>query len=65
MAAKYYTQFVLTDRNYVDGNEFSGVVELSRAPRDELEPRYIEGLLASKFEIEPDEVQLISWARLH
>ena len=34
MSAKYYTQFRLTDANYRGGNEFSGVVELSR-PMDE------------------------------
>lgn len=65
MAAKYYTQFLLTDERYVDGNEFSGVVELSKVPVRDLEPHYIEGLLASKFEIDADSVQLISWARLH
>lgn len=65
MAIKYYTQFLLTDAQYVEGNEFSGVVELSTAPRQELEPRYIEGLLANKFELDADAVQLISWARLH
>lgn len=65
MAIKYYTQFLLTDTQFIDGNEFSGVVELSKAPKEELEPRYIEGLLASKFELDADAVQLISWARLH
>jgi hypothetical protein len=30
MSAKYYTQFILTDTQYRDGNEFSGVVELSQ-----------------------------------
>ena len=30
MSAKYYTQFRLTDADYRGGNEFSGVVELSR-----------------------------------
>ncbi len=65
MAAKYYTQFLLTDAPYVDGNEFSGIVELNQAPARDLEPRMIEGLLASKFELDADSVQLISWSRLH
>ena len=30
MSVKYYTQFKLTDGDYHGGNEFSGVVELSR-----------------------------------
>ena len=34
MSAKYYTQFKLTDGDYHGGNEFSGVVELSR-PMDQ------------------------------
>jgi hypothetical protein len=29
MSAKYYTQFILTDAKYRDGNEFSGVGELN------------------------------------
>lgn len=65
MAIKYYTQFLLTDEHYIDGNEFSGIVELSKVPTHDLEPRYIEGLLANKFDIDADSVQLISWARLH
>ena len=65
MAIKYYTQFLLTDAQYADGNEFSGIVELSKAPTEDLAPRFIEGLLASKFEIDAENVQLISWARLH
>ncbi len=65
MAAKYYTQFLLTDAPYVDGNEFSGIVELSQAPGREMEPQVIEGLLASKFELDAESVQLISWSRLH
>ena len=65
MSAKYYTQFLLTDAQYADGNEFSGIVELSRAPSKELEPQYIEGLLARQFELDADSVQLISWSRLH
>jgi len=29
MSGKYYTQFILTDTQYLDGNEFCGVVELN------------------------------------
>lgn len=65
MAAKYYTQFLLTDAHYADSNEFSGIVELTKAPQKDLEPRFIEGLLANKFELDADSVQLISWSRLH
>jgi hypothetical protein len=36
MSAKYYTQFILTDTQYRDGNEFSGVVELSFGEAPEL-----------------------------
>ena len=30
MSAKYYTQFILTDADYRDGNEFCGIVELNQ-----------------------------------
>jgi hypothetical protein len=57
MSAKYYTQFKLTDVDYRGGNEFSGVVELSRTD--------IEAVLAKNFDLQQSAVQLVSWSRLH
>lgn len=65
MAAKYYTQFLLTDRSYQGANEFSGIVELSKAPGDDIDPADIEAMLASNFDLDAKSVKLLSWSRLH
>ena len=65
MSAKYYTQFILTDAQYSDGNEFCGVVELSSAMAEETDRRDIEAILARNFDLQQDAVTLVSWSRLH
>jgi len=65
MAAKYYTQFRLTDANYRGGNEFSGVVELSRPLERDSDVSDIEAVLARNFDLQISAVQLVSWSRLH
>ena len=65
MSAKYYTQFKLTDANYRDGNEFSGVVELSRPLDRDSDVSDIEAVLARNFDLQISAVQLVSWSRLH
>ncbi|MDZ7644978.1 MAG: hypothetical protein U5K76_12670 [Woeseiaceae bacterium] len=65
MAAKYYTQFLLTDANYRGGNEFSGVVELSRPMDRNCETADIEAVLAKNFDLQRSAVKLVSWSRLH
>ncbi len=65
MSAKYYTQFVLTDANYRGGNEFSGVIELSQPMDGDTDRRDIEAVLARNFDLNRDEVRLVSWSRLH
>ncbi len=50
MSAKYYTQFILTDAQYRDGNEFC---------------RDIEAILARNFDLQQSAVKLVSWSRLH
>lgn len=65
MSAKYYTQFKLTDANYRDGNEFSGVVELNRPLHQDSEVSDIEAVLAQNFDLQLSAVQLVSWSRLH
>jgi hypothetical protein len=46
MSVKYYTQFILTDADYRDGNEFCGVVELNH-PMEQTDNRSdIEAILA-------------------
>jgi hypothetical protein len=65
MSAKYYTQFRLTDANYRGGNEFSGVVELSRPLDRDSDVSDIEAVLARNFDLQISAVQLVSWSRLH
>lgn len=65
MSAKYYTQFRLTDAKYRGGNEFSGVVELSRPLGRDSAVTDIEAVLARNFDLQKSAVKLLSWARLH
>jgi hypothetical protein len=65
MSAKYYTQFILTDTQYRDGNEFSGVVELNQPMDQNTDARDIEAALARNFDLHRSSVKLLSWSRLH
>ena len=63
-AAKYYTQFILSCQ-IPGGNEFSGVIELSKPLDSNAETEEIEAILAKNFELEPSIVKLVVWSRLH
>ena len=65
MSAKYYTQFILTDTPYREGNEFCGVVELNAPMEQSCDTSDIEAVLASNFDLQQSAVRLVSWARLH
>ena len=65
MSAKYYTQFRLTDVEYDGGNDFSGVVELSRPMAQNFDVADIEAVLAKNFDLQQSAVKLVSWSRLH
>ena len=65
MFAKYYTQFILTDTQYRDGNEFCGVVELNHPMGQDSDDRDIEAILARNFDLQQSAVKLVSWSRLH
>jgi hypothetical protein len=65
MSAKYYTQFILTDAEYRDGNEFCGVVELNYPMENSSDTRDIEAILARNFDLKQNAVKLVSWSRLH
>ncbi|MBT8089389.1 MAG: hypothetical protein KJO01_04210 [Gammaproteobacteria bacterium] len=65
MSAKYYTQFILTDTQYRDGNEFCGVVELNHPMGHDSDDRDIEAILARNFDLQQSAVRLVSWSRLH
>jgi len=65
MATKYYTRFLLQPRLEAEADEYSGVVEVSQPDPTVLEPQQIEALLASSFNLESDDVQLLNWSPLH
>lgn len=65
MGTKYYTRFLLQTVDTQEVDEYSGVVELQAAEQSVLEPRDIEALLASSFDLESDQVQLLNWSPLH
>ena len=65
MSAKYYTQFILTDAEYRDGNEFCGVIELNYPMENSSDTGDIEAILARNFDLKHDAVKLVSWSRLH
>jgi len=65
MSAKYYTQFILTDAQYRDGNEFSGVIELSQPLDMDIDRHDIEAVLARNFDLRQNDVKLLSWSRVH
>jgi hypothetical protein len=65
MGTKYYTRFLLQAVDEQDGDEYSGVVEVQAEKDSVLEPKQIEALLASSFDIESDQVQLLNWSPLH
>lgn len=65
MVAKYYTRFLLRSDEPGFADEYSGVVELSHAVDQVLEPREIELLLAKNFQRDESEVELLNWSRVH
>jgi hypothetical protein len=65
MGTKYYTRFLLQTVDTSEVDEYSGVVELQASQKAVLEPQEIEALLASSFDLESDQVQLLNWSPLH
>ena len=66
MGTKYYTRFLLQTVDQAEVDEYSGVVELQAANNQAvLEAREIEALLASSFDLESEQVQLLNFSPLH
>jgi hypothetical protein len=65
MGTKYYTRFLLQAVDESEVDEYSGVVELQAANQSVLDPKEIEALLASSFDLESEQVQLLNWSPLH
>lgn len=65
MATKYYTRFLLQTLDHQEVDEYSGVVEVKSAPDAVLETGQIEALLASSFDLESEQIQLLNWSPLH
>jgi len=65
MGTKYYTRFLLQAVDETEVDEYSGVVELQAVNQSVLDPKEIEALLASSFDLESEQVQLLNWSPLH
>lgn len=65
MATKYYTRFLLQAADDALLDEYSGVVELQATPDAVLDSQQIEAVLASSFNLESDQVQVLNWSTLH
>jgi hypothetical protein len=66
MSTKYYTRFLLQNVDESDVDEYSGVVELQAADSQSfLEAKVIEALLASSFDLDSEQFQLLNWSPLH
>jgi hypothetical protein len=65
MGTKYYTRFLLQAVDESEVDEYSGVVELQVPNKSVLEAKEIEALLASSFDLESEQVQLLNWSPLH
>jgi hypothetical protein len=65
MATKYYTRFLLQAAEHTEMDEYSGVVEVQASSDAVLDPQQIEALLASSFDLESEQVQLLNWSTLH
>jgi hypothetical protein len=65
MGTKYYTRFLLQAVDESEVDEYSGVVELQVANQSVLDSNEIEALLASSFDLESEQVQLLNWSPLH
>ncbi len=65
METKYYTQFKVDDPSLKKSNLFSGIVELHHAAGQSVSEAELQVLLAHNFDIDIEQVRLVSWSRLH
>ena len=63
MGIKYYTHFVM-DEKLPRLSEFTGVVELSRAPRRN-DMKAVAAILARNFDVDSEHIRVLHWSRLH
>jgi hypothetical protein len=65
MSAKYYTHFIAQQDGAVDYSEYRGVVELLGQPAAATDDREIARVLASNFDLEERDIQVLQWHQLH
>ncbi|MEM8546870.1 MAG: hypothetical protein AAGF46_01785 [Pseudomonadota bacterium] len=70
MSEKFYTQFHVADdglraSGLLPSNVFSGIVEWHAADGSSVSDAVIERLLAEHFDIDIDQLSLVSWCRVH
>jgi hypothetical protein len=65
MSAKYYTHFIAQQVGAVDYSEYRGVVELLGQRTATNDDREIARVLASNFDLEERDIQVLQWHQLH
>ena len=65
MHAKYYTRFLLKSNDAGVADEYTGVVELNQPANTVLDPQEIEAILATNFNLDAHDVELLNWSRVH
>ncbi len=64
MGVKYYTHFVMSEQPQ-SASEFTGVVELNRAPRRSNNLREVAAILARSLDVSSSDIRILHWSRLH
>jgi hypothetical protein len=65
MGNRYYTHFIAEPEAVCAGDEWHGVVELSRPLSRSLEERELSAVLAGSLELEPSDIRILDWSPLH
>ncbi|MEN7341714.1 MAG: hypothetical protein AAAFM81_02180 [Pseudomonadota bacterium] len=62
---KFYTQFQVAGDQFMESNLFSGIVELRAERARDVKAADLRHLLALNFDIDYEQLELVSWSRLH
>ncbi len=65
MASRYYTHFVADSPRTPHSGEYTGIVELTRPLRNDVETRELRCVLARNFDLPSEDIRILHWARLH
>ena len=65
MSAKYYTHFIAQSEDAIEYSEYRGVVELLDQSAKVQGNRDIAKMLARRFDLEENDIQVLQWHQLH